>query len=157
MAMRWEQATDAALIELWQQGLSVDGIAERIDRTVSAVTSRACKLRLHRQPGDRSRYAPVMADGKVYWTEKDDAALRELMTRGVGLGDAAIELGRTEQATKTRWRRISNQGSPRVFVSTSAKTRKCMRCGGVFNSEHRGNRLCAPCGHYAVSTRSQYD
>lgn len=63
--MRWDSETNARLIELWERGLSIDSISEQIDRTPSAVQSRASKLRLRRQPGDRSRFAPVTADGKV--------------------------------------------------------------------------------------------
>jgi hypothetical protein len=55
MSARWDRDTNARLIELWERGLTIDGISERIDRTPSAVQSRASKLRLRRQPGDRSR------------------------------------------------------------------------------------------------------
>lgn len=70
---RWDRETDARLIELWDQGLSIDGISEQIERTTSAVQCQASKLCLRRQPGDRSRFAPVTSDGKFYWTPADDA------------------------------------------------------------------------------------
>ncbi len=157
MAARWEQDTDTALIELWRAGQSIDGIAEKIGRTPSAVQSRACKLRLQRQPGDRSRYAPVTSDGKVYWTLTDDDRLRALMKARVDVAEAARQLGRTVSATETRWKRLGRPGSPRVHVAVAAKTRQCMCCRGVFNSSHNGNRLCLPCGQYPAGSRSQYD
>lgn len=45
---RLDRDTDARLIELWDQGLSIDGISEQIERTTSAVLCRASKLRLRR-------------------------------------------------------------------------------------------------------------
>lgn len=157
MSARWDRETNARLIELWERGLSIDGISEKIDRTPSAVQSRASKLRLRRQPGDRSRFAPVTADGKVYWTTSDDDQLRALMASGLEVLDIARRLGRTESSVHTRWKRMSQARSPRVPVSDAAKTRNCMCCKTPFKSAWKGNRLCAPCGSYATGTRAQYD
>lgn len=154
---RWARETDARLIELWDQGLSIDGISEQIERTTSAVQSRASKLRLRRQPGDRSRFAPVTADGKVYWTPADDAQLRTFMTARCGLEEVARRLGRTVSAVETRWKRLSRPPSPRIQAAVGAKVRNCMCCKTPFKSSWAGNRLCLPCGTYAKGTRAQYD
>lgn len=157
MAEKWERATDIKLIELWQAGLSIDGIAGQVGRTPSAVQSRASKLRLRRQPGDRSRYAPVTAEGKVYWTSADDDKLKALMKAKVGISDAALQLGRTPSAVETRWKRLSRPGSPRVLAVTTLGSRNCITCRGVFNREHGTNFMCGPCNSNAMNNRSQYD
>ena len=125
---RWDRDADARLIELWDQGLSIDGISDEMDRTPSAVQCRTSRLRLRRQPGDRSRFAPVTADGKVYWTADDDAQLRVLVSARSGLEDVARRLGRTVSAVETRWKRLSRSSSPRVQVADGAKIRNCMCC-----------------------------
>ena len=150
MSARWDRETNARLIELWEQGLSIDGISERIDRTPSAVQSRASKLRLRRQPGDRSRYAPVTADGKVYWTVTDDNQLRAQMASGLDVADIARSLGKTVSSVHTRWKRMSQARSPRLEISDTAMTRACMCCRTPFRSAWKGNRLCLPWGSYAT-------
>ena len=157
MAVRWDRETNARLIELWERGLSIDGISERIDRSPSAVQCRASKLRLRRQPGDRSRFAPVTADGKVYWTTTDDDQLRALMASGVEVADIALRLGRTVSSVHTRWKRMSQARSPRVPITDGAKTCNCMCCKTQFKSAWKGNRLCLPCSSYAAGNRAQYD
>lgn len=37
---RWDRESDARLIELWDQGLSIDGISEQFERTTTAVQCR---------------------------------------------------------------------------------------------------------------------
>jgi DNA-directed RNA polymerase specialized sigma24 family protein len=63
---KWDQESDKHLEEHWKNGMSIDDIAAKMGRTVSSVQSRASRRSLQRQPGDRSRFAPKTADGKVY-------------------------------------------------------------------------------------------
>jgi len=76
--MRWNSETKARLIEPWERGLSIGSIFQRVGRTPSTVKSQASKLRLRRQTGDRSRFAPVTADVKICCTVTDDLQLLSL-------------------------------------------------------------------------------
>lgn len=143
--VKWDRESDKHLDELWKNGMSIDDIAEKMGRTVSSVQSRASRSSLGRQPGDRSRFAPKTADGKVYWTADEDAALTLMMRDKIDREVIAQRLGRTLLSVNTRWTRLAQGGSPRIVVSARAKMRVCMKCRVGFSSDHAGIRHCEPC------------
>jgi hypothetical protein len=87
---------DNLLRMLWSSS-SWEAIAAALpERTPTAITQRASRLRLKRQ---RVRSATEL--GRL-WTEADDNELRELYTKGVSVTEIVRKLGRTERAIKNR-------------------------------------------------------
>ena len=153
----WDNASDRRLAALWSEGLSMSAIAARIDRRYSAVQSRASKLGLRRQGGDRVAVALQTVHGKVYWTRSEDDRLRLMIKDRASKEDAARALGRSLDAVATRWKWLSNGGSPRVGINPLAKMTGCLRCRTEFWSDGQGNRHCGPCREYNTDTAWQPD
>lgn len=125
--------------------MSIDDIAAKMGRTVLSVQSRASRRSLRRQPGDRSRFAPKTADGKVHWTADEAAALTLMMRDEIDREVIGQKLGRTLLSVNTRWNRLAQGGSPRIVVSARAKMRERWKCKVDFSSDHAGIRHCEPC------------
>lgn len=93
-ARQWMKVDTARLHELWNSGVALEDIAERLGRTPDALRQRARKLGLV-SPARRSH-----RNGARSWTEAEDDLLRRKPT--ASLGRLARAFGRSDRAIRQR-------------------------------------------------------
>jgi hypothetical protein len=91
MARRWTKREDAALARLYQEGVAVREIAERLGRTIDAVNVRRLHLEI---PSRRARAS---------WSKREDAVLAAATRAGLPAWAVAERMGRP--IGQIRWRR----------------------------------------------------
>jgi DNA-binding NarL/FixJ family response regulator len=114
-------ARDEQLAALWAAGASDDDIAAAMNKTPSAVKSRAARLRLGSR--DRSLQGRPTSDGKLYWTAEEDRRLLELRQQGKKMRDIAEALGRSAGGVHCRLEKLAVQNISRGVGAI----RRCMR------------------------------
>jgi hypothetical protein len=114
------QDQDAVLREMWMQNHPPQAIADALNRSVSAIMTRAARLGLPRRsaPGRKPRQA------------MDDGSGNGLM----GTQLPSRDIRRAPPKTVTATEQIA-QTSPRV----------CLMCLTTFQSNGRHNRICSSC------------
>lgn len=78
MAALWTNLDDQILAKLYMQGLPLEEIADRFDRTVNAVSARAGKLGLRDRRPRSSRYREYLPTQDEIRAAKSRVALRRL-------------------------------------------------------------------------------
>lgn len=118
--------------QLKSQGLSHREIADRMPgRTIYQVRHLGTRL------GNLERRS-LVADGKIDWTDRNIAKLRELRATGQDV----LQIARL---MRTSYSAITSAIS-RFCPVGDAKLRRCLGgCDQMFPSVSRGNRLCSRC------------
>jgi hypothetical protein len=127
LPMTWH-LQDALLRDLWKQNLPPMAIAEKLNRTVAAVMTRAARL------GLRRRFAPGRKAGQRYEHRRPRTTLpakrlRKMVEQGMALPEA---------------------------TNPAMSMRICLMCLKKFLSTGRDNRICPECkgsSEYAAGTR----
>lgn len=116
------QEQDEILRALWQEGKTPEEIAEKLDRSVAAIMTRAARLSLPRRsaPGRKRGYKRTDAPRRV---RKTPAAPRVKISR-----PSAVK-----------------EEEECVPVVSDAGTRVCLMCLNKFQSQGRHNRICPAC------------
>lgn len=124
MAARWTAAEDRVLRGLYEAGMSLRGIGERLRRSEQAVSERRRALGIPMRPR-----IPA-------WTPTEDALLRAASARGIPASVVAQRLGRpAEQVRRRRRRLVAARSSPRPYtVEDDERLRACWGSGGDVES-----------------------
>jgi hypothetical protein len=93
------------------------------------------------------------------WTEEEAETLMLMVSERTAWADIAERFDRSVTACKLKARRcgvVSNQKYERWESDETLDDpaeRKCLSCGGMFQSANRGNRLCHRCLNTKIDTR----
>ena len=120
MAKRWVAADDRVLRELYEGGVSLRAIAERLGRSEQAVSER------RRATGMATR--PRIPR----WTPAEDALLRAAAGHGVAASAVARRLGRPAEQVRRRTRSlVGARPAPRPYTAEEdERLRACWQAGG---------------------------
>lgn len=90
----WTEAEHTTIVDMWNAGLSLDNLAQAVDRSQTAVKDKIVKLRQN-SPGKVShrtlqRKRPVST--KI-WTPVDDVELHKLLRSGITQAEIGMHFG----------------------------------------------------------------
>ncbi len=118
-ATTWQEQ-DGLLRELWMENKSPQAIATVLNRSVSAIMTRAARLGLPRRAAPGRKPRPQLPQDKDMTATARPAVTRRTVPKGSVTSDAS------EQSTQT---------APRI----------CLMCLTTFQSVGRHNRICSSC------------
>lgn len=98
----WTDEEDELLIELWNQGMTTERIAEEVGRTKNGVVQRAVFLKRIHLIGHKPNREP--------WTKKDDYRLVRMKKAGKSGKEIAERLGRSVYAVRTKSMELRKKG-----------------------------------------------
>lgn len=120
MAARWMASDDRVLRELYEAGVTLRAIGERLNRSEQAVSERRRAIGIPTRPRIPQ------------WTPTEDALLRAAADRGFPASTVALRLGRPAEQVRRRTRGlVGARSAPRPYtVEDDERLRACWRSGG---------------------------
>lgn len=137
--MRWSHEETTTLRKCIKQGFCIAAIAERIDRSASAIEDKIRKLNLRPK-----------RDGRKKFSEGERRVIIDMRRRGCTFREISARLKRSSAQCRVEAGRLGITQKKSVGAGPPIPRRKCLMHGKMFQPAHRHEFVCKTCKDTSV-------